>query len=440
MIIQAELKCKQTGCEANPCAVDKVIELPSPRFQQFSRALLADYDFIAENKNAIRHDDDSRNCLLILDAEGKDGFLVDPQGYNYARYSAFVPNARSLLTPDMGIDRSYLSPAEPWRNENRDEMLRMTLRVNGKPDYTLVLPADEEYLDAVKNYLDIDVFADAMLCDIRFKLPYIGELIRDPDFYTKFPSAVMDDFAAGRLGALEYKSSPSSLMELKNRWDALNDKSFEDCVDVLPVFPAPDGIRYSNSSSIFWSESYISSDVDDTKAERILALFEFLLSDEGQDFCHYGLEGIDYEKDKDGNYSCLLDTKGESLTTALARKYPSSILFSGIATWGGSWKDFEVNDMNTLRYGKFATILASESANYCKEHTTQVSRPYAFMSYPKEPTEEFSTSNAFKQFISCIIGNDDAVDMWENVLKQMRSDGLDEYIQRQNENFAKSQN
>ena len=94
---------------------------------------------------------------LILDAEGKDGFLVDPQGYNYARYSAFVPNARSLLTPDMGIDRSYLSPAEPWRDESRDEMLRMTLRVDGKPDYTLVLPADEEYLDAVKAYLDIDV-------------------------------------------------------------------------------------------------------------------------------------------------------------------------------------------------------------------------------------------------------------------------------------------
>ena len=130
----------------------KVIELPSQRFQQFSRALLADYDFIAENKNAIRHDDDARHCLLILDAEGTDGFLVDPQGYNYARYSAFVPNARSLLTPDMGIDRSYLSPAEPWRDESRDEMLRMTLRVDGKPDYTLVLPADEEYLDAVKRY------------------------------------------------------------------------------------------------------------------------------------------------------------------------------------------------------------------------------------------------------------------------------------------------
>ena len=61
----------------------------------------------------------------------------------------------------MAIDRSYISLAEPWRDENRDEMLRMTLHVDGKPDYTLVLPADEEYLDAVKAYLDIDVFADA---------------------------------------------------------------------------------------------------------------------------------------------------------------------------------------------------------------------------------------------------------------------------------------
>ena len=197
MIIQAELRRKQSEYEGEVCSVDKVIELPAQRFKQFSRALLADYDFIAENKNAIRHDEDARHCLLILDADGTDGFLVDPQGYNYARYSAFVPNARSLLTLDMGIDRSYLSPVEPWRNENRDEMLRMTLRVEGKPDYTLVLPADEEYLDAVKAYLDIDVFADAMLCDIRFKVPYIGELIRDTDCpavedYNDFAEALED--------------------------------------------------------------------------------------------------------------------------------------------------------------------------------------------------------------------------------------------------------
>ena len=42
MIIQAELKRKQSEYEGEPCSVDKVIELPAQRFQQFSRALLAD--------------------------------------------------------------------------------------------------------------------------------------------------------------------------------------------------------------------------------------------------------------------------------------------------------------------------------------------------------------------------------------------------------------
>ena len=58
MIIQAELKCKQTGCEADPCAVDKVIELPSPRFQQFSRALLADYRVLRNQWSAKKQCDE----------------------------------------------------------------------------------------------------------------------------------------------------------------------------------------------------------------------------------------------------------------------------------------------------------------------------------------------------------------------------------------------
>ena len=181
MIIQAELKRKQSEYEGEACIVDKVIELPAQRFRQFSRALLADYDFIAENKNAIRHDEmPGTACSSSMRTEQTVSSLTR-RGYNYARYSAFVPNARSLLTPDIVIDRGYLSPAEPWRDESRDEMLRMTLRVDGKPDYILVLPANEEYLDSVKSYLDIDVFADAMLRDIRFKVPYIGELICDTD-------------------------------------------------------------------------------------------------------------------------------------------------------------------------------------------------------------------------------------------------------------------
>ena len=181
MILKADFRCKQVALEVEACVVEKVVELSTAEFDQFCRSMLEKYPFIREVRASLHYDDGMRHGFLVLGVGRNDGILVDTQGADYARYSAFIPNARSLLTPDMGIDRSYLSPAEPWRDESRDEMLRMTLRVDGKPDYTLVLPADEEYLDAVKTYLDIDVFADAMLCDIRFKVPYIGELICDTD-------------------------------------------------------------------------------------------------------------------------------------------------------------------------------------------------------------------------------------------------------------------
>ena len=181
MILKADFRCKQVALEVEACVVEKVVELSTAEFDQFCRSMLEKYPFIREARASLHYDDGMRHGFLVLGVGRNDGILVDTQGADYARYSAFVPNARSLLTPDMGIDRSYLSPAEPWRNENRDEMLRVTLRVDGKPDYTLVLPADEEYLAAVKAYLDIDVFTDAMLRDIRFKVPYIGELICDTD-------------------------------------------------------------------------------------------------------------------------------------------------------------------------------------------------------------------------------------------------------------------
>ena len=181
MILKADFRCKQVALEVEACVVEKVVELSTAEFDQFCRSMLENYPFIREARASLHYDDGMRHGFLVLGVGRNDGILVDTQGADYARYSAFIPNARSLLTPDMGIDRSYLSPAEPWRDESRDEMLRMTLRVDGKPDYTLVLPADEKYLDAVKAYLDIDVFADVMLRDIRFKVPYIGELICDTD-------------------------------------------------------------------------------------------------------------------------------------------------------------------------------------------------------------------------------------------------------------------
>jgi len=259
----------------------------------------------------------------------------------------------------------------------------------------------------------------------------------DPDFYTKSPTIVLEDFAAGRLGALEYKSSPSALLEAKTEWQLHNDKPFEECVAVLPIFPAEDGIRYSNSSSAFWSESYLSSAVDNAKAERILALFEFLLSPQGQELYRYGLENIDYRHTENGECECLLALGNESLRAVLLKKYPSISLFATLASWDCSWKDFEENSLSIYTYGEDCVRLASESIRWQQENTVQLERPYDFLIYPKEPSDLFGTVQAFDEFIKCIIGTEDPIEMWHAALERMYRQGLEEYIDRQNDNYRK---
>ncbi|MBS6458203.1 MAG: antirestriction protein ArdA [Firmicutes bacterium] len=132
--------------------------------------------------------------------------------YDYEGYALQRMNAEDGMFTDRGYiaykggvalkkvikDSQGEQPApEPWRGENRDEMLRMTLYAKNKAGYSLVLPADEEYLSAAKSHLGVGDFAEAVIRDVRFKVPYIGELICDTDCpsveeYNKFAKAMED--------------------------------------------------------------------------------------------------------------------------------------------------------------------------------------------------------------------------------------------------------
>lgn len=57
------------------------------------------------------------------------------------------------------------------------------------------------------------------------------------------------------------------------------------------------------------------------------------------------------------------------------------------------------------------------------------------MIYPKESSERFSTANAFQEFVKVILGEEDPLTMWDQVMAQMRKDGIEDYIQRQNDQY-----
>jgi hypothetical protein len=43
------------------------------------------------------------HCLLVLGEGCSDGVLIEAEGYNYARYSSFMPGAREFVTARLNL-------------------------------------------------------------------------------------------------------------------------------------------------------------------------------------------------------------------------------------------------------------------------------------------------------------------------------------------------
>ena len=98
MIIEAQLQFKATEIKPDRCQVDEVVTLDHWDFEYLKNSTLDDFDFIEELYDKLPvTNDNTRHCIMALDESGDDGILIDPQGYSYPRYSAYIPNAKQML-------------------------------------------------------------------------------------------------------------------------------------------------------------------------------------------------------------------------------------------------------------------------------------------------------------------------------------------------------
>lgn len=98
LVINAYLMRKEPDFHTKPCIVEKAIAVSSREFEYLKAHPLRDIDLIAENIGLMRYDpkEDTYHCLLIYDKEHGDGLLIESEGYPYARYAQYIPNAKLL--------------------------------------------------------------------------------------------------------------------------------------------------------------------------------------------------------------------------------------------------------------------------------------------------------------------------------------------------------
>lgn len=178
MIINIPFQRKEADVEPEQCTVEKTIELSDYEFQHFKTHLLEDYDFIMKNRDEMGYTEDGvRHCLLVLSENGDDGILVDAQGANYARYSAYLPNARQMML--LGQYQSLSDFAKQMTDVAKDAVNKV---LENQTDGTFYLKADDlpnpisnplfdykllgEMLSERPEFSTVDVMSDEMMITI----------------------------------------------------------------------------------------------------------------------------------------------------------------------------------------------------------------------------------------------------------------------------------
>ena len=97
LCLHIPLEHKPEQFPAVDVVVEKVVTLTGAQFRSLRNHPLDDHSEIAKAKPYMWSDGKQAHCVLFLNNESRDGILVESQGYDYARYAAFVPNARDIV-------------------------------------------------------------------------------------------------------------------------------------------------------------------------------------------------------------------------------------------------------------------------------------------------------------------------------------------------------
>ena len=170
---RAVIQRKDPSVETDRCRIVKIIELSNSDFEEFQDNLLVNYDFIAENVDEMWMDENGvDHCLLVIGEENSDGVLVQSEGFSYARYYAFMPNARDYLEREADkMIAHFIGGISP----------------NTDGSVSVHLEDIEEYTGVERGGTTEKFFAEAVA-----RSPLVSEMAQINDAFVLTPAAVHD--------------------------------------------------------------------------------------------------------------------------------------------------------------------------------------------------------------------------------------------------------
>lgn len=97
LIMNANLIRKADRYAPAKFAVEKVIEVCDTEFHRFIEKPMERNYYLPQYNELMGYYDNAYHGILFINKQNGDGFLVDSEGADYARYSQYIPNARDIV-------------------------------------------------------------------------------------------------------------------------------------------------------------------------------------------------------------------------------------------------------------------------------------------------------------------------------------------------------
>ncbi|MGL1892276.1 MAG: extracellular solute-binding protein [Spirochaetaceae bacterium] len=249
------------------------------------------------------------------------------------------------------------------------------------------------------------------------------EELLDPQLLSLSGEEGKFNFCLGKTGMLFTQIKPRVIYSLSDLWLRYNDTDLSDVIEFLPIWKNEEGYRYSfHEGKNFWSSSFFSSNVSDKKMEKILSLYDYLLSEEGQNSIKYGIPGVDFTLE-DGVIN-IIDSSD------MNKKYPSLNIFIDLPSWGGDISNWIVDEYSLAIYKKNIMESCLDLYEKNREYLSPVNMDIQYLNTPTK--SKFEKGDAIFDTILNVSIADDPIKEWEKQIKLLQDEGLDMAIDEVN--------
>ncbi|WP_312642658.1 extracellular solute-binding protein [Hydrogenoanaerobacterium sp.] len=239
-----------------------------------------------------------------------------------------------------------------------------------------------------------------------------------------------EKFLQGQSAAMVFAGSGPAWLynQIGRDYETLYGRKFLDDIRIAKLYPGADGKKYYFVDTESWSESYISSKVDDEKMAAICKLFDFLYSEEGIRLMFCGIEGEDYE------ISGRMTVMKEGVV--LADKYPfmnPNSNINSIAMWNpGDW-DSRFPSNNPAEYRALNDARHEDAMN-----NGTLPKYYDAIMFLSTPLKDKFVYNTNDDLMQIMMGTEPVDKMVDDLMAQYETKGLSSMLKEVNEAAAKA--